>query len=341
MASPKELALCHVIKNGSILLIKGDSGLNDGKWNAPSTEIESGERHDKAAIRAVFQQSGIFANKVINHGTIRIFLNGKVEYDYKIQLYSTKVFSGDLRPNIQGEARWFNTSEIPFYEMWPDNKYWMTLLLEGKKFDADFFLDENNETVVKYQIREKKEIVKKALPLIIVAAVITLLIFGIVSSGILNQKAAAKPVAVLTPPKSTTSTTTTIATTTIPAPQIIPPAPISQSEFTNTTYIYYIYYSGSPPQAETYYAVANGTGISNWKVLVGNPVYLKSAYCSVYSFYTYCTSSINYANSNSSNSTAATATSTKEIRIANPECLALKPSNPNICYNTYYNTTSS
>ncbi len=338
MASPKELAICHVIKNGTLLLIKAEEGINKGKWNAPSGELASGERSDKAAMRHAFQQTGLYVNKVMHHGTIRLFLNGKVEYDYKLQIYSSKVFSGDLKPNIKGEARWFGTNELPFYEMWADDKYWVNLVLEGKKFDADFFLDETNENVVKYQIREKKETFRKVLPIIIVLAVIALLIYGIVSSGILKQ--AAKPPVVLKPSSTAATTvTTTTATTTIASPQIVPPPPIPQSTLSNKTYIYYIYYSGNPPQAQTYYTTAGNAGVTNWQLLQGVPVDINNADCQVYSFYTYCTSSVSLTNTTSTTSNTAAKVQSKGVRIANPVCLALKPPNPDICYDTYYNTS--
>lgn len=343
MASPKEMAICHVIKNGTTLLIKAEEGLNKDKWNAPSDELATGERPDKAAMRSVFQQTGLYVSKVFNHGTIRLFLNGKVEYDYKMHVYSTKLFSGDLKPNIQGEPRWFGANELPFYEMWADDKYWVNLVLEGKKFDADFFLDEKNENVVKYQIRERKETLRKALPIIIILAVIAVLIYGIVSSGILNQ--AAKPPTAFKPGStSTTSSTsiTTSATTTIAAPQVIPPPPVTQGTITNKTYIYYIYYSGSPPQAQTYYAIGSSTGISNWQLLQGVPVEINNADCSVYNLYTYCTSSVPLSNSTGTVNSTPTKVKQNAVRIGNPVCLALKPSNPDICYNTYYtNSTTS
>lgn len=339
MAAPKELAICHVIKNGTLLLIKAEEGINKGKWNAPSGELVNGEKPEKAAMRQAFQQTGLYVSKVMHHGTIRLFLNGKVEYDYKMQVYSTKIFSGDLKPNIKGEARWFNTGELPFYEMWADDKYWVNLVLEGKKFDADFFLDENNENVVKYQIREKKEVLRKVLPIIIVLAVIAVLVYGILSSGILNQPP--KKAAVFEPSKSTSTSTTltTTATTTIAAPQVIPPPPVPQTVLSNKTYIYYIYYSGNPPQSQTYFAVANSSGVSNWKLLVGSPVDLSNADCSVYSFYTYCTSPVNLTTSTSTTNGTPAKTQQKGVRIGNPVCLALKPPDPSICYNTYYNTT--
>jgi 8-oxo-dGTP diphosphatase len=138
MQTPKELVICHVIKGDSILLIRPDTGIGKGKWNAPYGEMNAGEKPNKSAIRNVFQKTGLYVNKTFYHGTIRLFLNGKVEYTYKLQLFSTRLFSGDIKPNMEGEARWFKTSEIPYYEMWADDKYWVNLMLQGKKFDADF-----------------------------------------------------------------------------------------------------------------------------------------------------------------------------------------------------------
>jgi 8-oxo-dGTP diphosphatase len=338
MPAPKELAICQVIKNNSILLIRADTGVGKGKWNAPSGEIAVGEKLDKGAMRNVFQQTGLYVNKTIYHGTIRLFLSGKVEYSYKLHIFSTRVFSGDLKPNIEGEARWFNTSEIPYYEMWADDKYWINLVLEGKKFDADFFLDEKNENVVKYQIRERKEVLKKALPIIIVLAVIAVIAFGILSSGILNYKQPTKTQVVFRPSTTATTTTTTVSTTTIAAPTFIPPAPFTPNN-TNQTYIYYIAYSGNPPVSETYYAIANRSGISNWRILQGEPVNLKSATCSVYSFYTYCTSSVRFGQNTTAAPANTTAATSNVIKYANPVCLALHPPDPSICYDTYYQTS--
>jgi ADP-ribose pyrophosphatase YjhB (NUDIX family) len=329
--NPKELTICHMIKNGTILLIKEETGVNKGKWNAPSGEVAAGEKPEKSAIRNVFQQTGLYVNKALHHGTIRLFLNGKVEYSYKLHVFSSKVFTGNVKPNVAGETRWFNASEIPFYEMWADDKYWMNLILQGKKFDADFFFDEKNENIVKYQIREKKEVLNKYIPVIVAIGIVALLLFGIVRSGVLNKKTQTQ----FTPPANVvkTTATTTAVTTTIPSPPINPPAsgPVASA---NTSYIYYIVYSGTPPSEQTYYSVVNSSGISNWRLLNGNPVNLKSASCIVYSSYVYCTGGPDPTATTTANA-SANQPANNTIRVGNPACLELHPQNTSICYNTY------
>ncbi len=233
--SVKELAVCHLIKNGgNLLLIKAEEGLNKGKWNAPSGEILKGETPAKSAMRNVFQQTGVYVSKVNYHGTVRLFLNGKNEYSHRLHIFSTKLFSGDLKPNIKGEARWFNFSDIPYYEMWADDRYWTNLVLQGKEFEADFFFDEKNEKITKYQIREKQKILQKIIVPVIIIAVIAVVAFGAFSLyGSLSKTGNTTTVkqVVLAPtntPTGSTSVTTTIqqastsATTTIaPAPAIV------------------------------------------------------------------------------------------------------------------------
>gem|GEM_PF-750909 len=225
----KELAICQVIKSGSsILLIRSEEGINKGKWNAPMGEIQQGETPVKAAMRSVFQQTGLYVTKAVPHGTIRLFLNGKNEYSYRLHVFSTKLFSGDLKPNVQGEARWFAAADVPYYEMWADDKYWVNLVLEGKEFDADFFFDETNEKIVKYQIKEKPKTTQKVIvPILVIALIIGVAAFGAMSLGKSNLfttgTTTVKAQPVLAAPKTTATTIvpTTVTTTIVQVP--LPP----------------------------------------------------------------------------------------------------------------------
>ncbi|MDE1871321.1 MAG: NUDIX domain-containing protein [Candidatus Micrarchaeota archaeon] len=239
-ATVTEMALCHVIKGGNnILLIKSDEGVSKGKWNAPNGEIAKGEAPVKSAMRHVFQQTGLYVSKANYHGTVRLFLNGKNEYSYRIHVFSTKLFSGDLKPNIKGEAKWFAVSEVPYYEMWADDKYWINLVLQGKEFDADFFFDETNEKIVKYQIKERQKVLQKIILPVILVAVIGILIFGVVSiygnakKSSQGKTSTAKPIVLLPGGSSTikntssSTSTTTVRTTTVntSTTTILPPPP--------------------------------------------------------------------------------------------------------------------
>lgn len=51
------------------------------------------------------------------------------------------------------KPKWFHINEIPFNEMWPDDKYWFPLFLKNKKFEG-YFLFGENENIIKHQLTE-------------------------------------------------------------------------------------------------------------------------------------------------------------------------------------------
>jgi hypothetical protein len=48
--------------------------------------------------------------------------------------------------------KWFKIEEIPFDKMWPDDKYWLPILLKGENFEGEFHFDDRK--LIDYQIRE-------------------------------------------------------------------------------------------------------------------------------------------------------------------------------------------
>lgn len=49
--------------------------------------------------------------------------------------------------------KWFDIEDIPFDNMWPDDRYWLPHAIARKKFNA-FFLYDGQEKIVKYEIED-------------------------------------------------------------------------------------------------------------------------------------------------------------------------------------------
>jgi 8-oxo-dGTP diphosphatase len=43
---------------------------------------------------------------------------------------------------------------MPYNDMWPDDKYWLPMLLDGKNFTGSFLFGGKNDDVLKYKIKE-------------------------------------------------------------------------------------------------------------------------------------------------------------------------------------------
>lgn len=52
----------------------------------------------------------------------------------QVHVFETFDFSGDIAESDEMKPKWVLESNIPYDQMWPDDIYWLPLLLEGKSF---------------------------------------------------------------------------------------------------------------------------------------------------------------------------------------------------------------
>ena len=54
------------------------------------------------------------------------------------------------------KPQWFNFSDIPYEQMWSDDKYWLPILLAGKKFKGNFLFDRPSDETYQSKISSHK-----------------------------------------------------------------------------------------------------------------------------------------------------------------------------------------
>lgn len=148
--------LCHIIKGNRLLLKKAVRGISKGKWNAPGGKIIGKETPTQGAEREVLEETGLKVDRFLYHGSIDYFMFGKRTLHTRAYLFSTRSFHGRIKPTGEGSLRWFRKDEIPFRQMWPDDRYWLPHMLLGSRFNAKFYLDDDNSKVVRYVITSRE-----------------------------------------------------------------------------------------------------------------------------------------------------------------------------------------
>lgn len=141
------MTLGHIISGRKILLKKATRGISKGKWNGPGGKLELGETPKECMIREAYEETGLKMHKPFYHGKMYFYMDGKRKLDFVGYLFSTKKFSGKLRSTEEGKVKWFNIDEIPYDKMWDDDKYWMNLMLCGRKFDIYCYYSKGNKLV--------------------------------------------------------------------------------------------------------------------------------------------------------------------------------------------------
>jgi len=153
----KFATLCYIIKDGRILLIKKKRGLGAGKWNGPGGKVEKGENIFECVSREVMEEIGVKPINLKLVGKNEFYFDEKKENNQTVFVFVANDFVGELKETDEAEPKWFDLDEIPFEEMWIDDRVWMPLMLEDKKFSGKFYFV-NEEKMKNYEIKEVDEI---------------------------------------------------------------------------------------------------------------------------------------------------------------------------------------
>lgn len=151
MNTKKILTLCLAVQDGKILLGMKKRGFGAGRWNGFGGKIEPGETTEEAAKREMLEESGVSIEAME--------LVGRHEFEFaknpgeilEVPVYRVEAFSGEPKETEEMRPQWFAFDEIPFDTMWADDRYWMALFLEGKKFKGYFLFGEGDK-ILKHSI---------------------------------------------------------------------------------------------------------------------------------------------------------------------------------------------
>lgn len=141
--------ICLIQKGDEILLGYKKKGFGQGRWNGFGGKIEPNESIEAAAKREVKEESGLDAINIEKFGILEFGFDKKPDLEIEAHVFKCKDFEGELIESEEMASKWFPIREIPFNKMWDDDKYWLPLFLEGKKFKGKFLFDENDKVLEK------------------------------------------------------------------------------------------------------------------------------------------------------------------------------------------------
>ena len=157
--SKKIMTLCCVYNEKQILLgqIK-KAGVLKGKYNGFGGKVELGETIEQAAKRELFEEAAIEPFEMQKRGVITFdFVPEGNPFEGKplveVHVFSVTKFKGEPQETVEMLPQWFDHDKIPYESMWPDDKFWLPLIFEGKNFQATFKLQDSN-IILDYKIEE-------------------------------------------------------------------------------------------------------------------------------------------------------------------------------------------
>lgn len=145
--------LCFIIRDGQVLLLrKAEGRFGGGKWNGPGGKLQPGEEPTQGVIREMFEETGLTVEDPEQRGVLYFFFGREAEPDWVVYVFRAEAFSGVMRPSEEGILRWCPLEDIPYDQMWEDDRHWLPVLLSGQRFRGDFYFDEQVETLLWYRL---------------------------------------------------------------------------------------------------------------------------------------------------------------------------------------------
>src|SRR3984957_4837450 len=137
---PREWAsLCFVRVHERILMIRKKRGLGAGKINGVGGRLERGELPLAGILREAQEELGISLIDPEKRGELHFqFLDG---YSLFCTVFVASRFDGIPIETEEAVPLWFDIRQLPFAEMWEDDKLWLPQALEGKSFRGFFVFD--------------------------------------------------------------------------------------------------------------------------------------------------------------------------------------------------------
>jgi len=137
--------LCLLLDGDRVLLGMKKRGFGVGKWNGIGGKVKSGEAIEEAALRELAEEVGVRTKpqhlKKVGH--VRFHSDYTDTLEWEMHIFAVRAWEGEPRESDEMKPQWFRHDEIPFGEMWADDKHWLPHVLAGKKITAQFHFDES------------------------------------------------------------------------------------------------------------------------------------------------------------------------------------------------------
>lgn len=154
-AAPRAVpvVLCFLMRETptgqEVLLGLKQTGFGVGRIVTLGGHVEPGESPEEAAVREVFEESGVTvaAADLEPAGTIEFMFPSRPEWDMSTVVYRSWHWVGEPAPSSEILPAWYPVDAVPYAQMWEDSAYWMPKVLAGDYFAAAVTLAPDNECV--------------------------------------------------------------------------------------------------------------------------------------------------------------------------------------------------
>jgi 8-oxo-dGTP pyrophosphatase MutT (NUDIX family) len=149
----RQATLAFLVSQNKVLLAMKKRGFGKGKWNGAGGKQDNGENIEQTAKRELWEEMGITATEMVKVGEIEFYFDTKPEWSQKVIVFRVDKWEGEPIESEEMAPKWFEFDQVPYDQMWEDDRDWLPLVLDGKSIEAGYLFDETQKLIEK-ELRE-------------------------------------------------------------------------------------------------------------------------------------------------------------------------------------------
>jgi 8-oxo-dGTP pyrophosphatase MutT (NUDIX family) len=148
----QQATLCYLVrgkgKKREILLAMKKRSFGKGFWNGSGGKPEPKESIKRCLLREVGEEVGVKIDiKRVKRVALLHFYFPKLKsaWDQDVHVFLAEKWQGRPKETEEMRPKWFKIADLPYSKMWPDDPFWLPLVLNDKQVEGSFRFKNNGE----------------------------------------------------------------------------------------------------------------------------------------------------------------------------------------------------
>lgn len=141
--------LIFLRRDNEILLAMKKRGFGAGKWNGAGGKIEAGESITQALLRETREEISVTPMNYWQVAELDFIQDAETDNPWHLYIYAylCDEWQGDPAESEEMRPQWYPLDEIPYDDMWDDDRHWLPQVLAGEKVTGMFTFDADDRMI--------------------------------------------------------------------------------------------------------------------------------------------------------------------------------------------------